>query len=79
MKKAVSQYRAMVSAEVDGILIRQGQQMNTNVLNLRQEQDRRSEPKLAKTKVNKRLSKLARWILLNTGDGIERGEIVARF
>jgi len=53
--------------------------MDAGVVNLRQEQDRSSESKLAKTKVNNRLSKLARWILCNTGDGIKRGEIVARF
>jgi hypothetical protein len=42
-----------------------------------------SETKLKKAKVNpnslNRLSELARWILRHTGDGIERGEIVARF
>ena len=65
----------MAGAEVAGILIRQGQRMDADVLNLGQEQDRPSEPKLATTKVNYRLSKLARWILLNAGDGIERGEI----
>jgi len=79
MQNAVSQHQSIAGVEVVGILMRQGQQMNTNVLNLRQEQDMPSEPKLAKTKVNNRLSKLARWILCNTGDGIERGEIVARF
>ncbi len=52
-------------------------------LNLEQEQDRPSEAKLAKTKVNlnglNRLSELARWILQNTGDGIERGDIIAKY
>lgn len=28
---------------------------------------------------NKRLSDLAKWILVNTGDGIKRGEIVERY
>jgi hypothetical protein len=39
-----------------------------------------SEDNLRVPKVNlKRISKLSCWILQNTGDGIERGEIVARF
>ena len=41
--------------------------------------DRSSEANLGKTKVNNRFSELGRWILRNTGDGIERGDIVARF
>ncbi|TKJ38331.1 MAG: hypothetical protein CEE38_06120 [Planctomycetes bacterium B3_Pla] len=42
--------------------------------------DMASKDNLRVPKVNTdRLSKLACWILQNTGDGIERGEIVARF
>jgi DNA-binding transcriptional ArsR family regulator len=38
-----------------------------------------SDMNIEKTKVNTRLSELARWILLNAGDGIERGDIIAGF
>ena len=38
-----------------------------------------SESKYEDQKVNSRFSELAKWILLNTGDGIDRADIIARY
>ena len=38
-----------------------------------------SESKYEGPKVNNRFSELAKWILLNIGDGIDRADIVARY
>jgi len=83
MENAVSQHQAMASAEFAGILTRQGQRAKADILTLGQGQDMPLETKLKKTKVNpnslNRLSELAKWILCNTGDGIDRADIVARY
>lgn len=53
------------------------------IQNIESRSDRASELKLATTKINtkglNRLSNLAKWILVNAGDGIKRGEIVERY
>jgi len=80
MQNAALQHEGMVSAEFVGIIRRRGQPVNADVLNLGQEQDRSAEDRYESQKVEKtRLSPLARWIVLNAGDGIERGKIAEAF
>ncbi len=70
----------MASAEVAGLLRRQGQRAKANILTLGQGQNVPAEGEIRRQKVEKtRFSRLGRWILLHTGDGIERGQIAEGF